>query len=535
MNFGSVPGWAALDYRLVGIIKGVIALSGALVLAWMALARRRDRSHRHTRVLDILLGVLGVAGALCWWNLGQFHYGAYVHIHEQYHYYIGAKYFRELGYTRLYQCTAVADMEAGLADQVRQRWVRNLATNVLERGATVLAEPQACTSHFTPERWDSFKHDIEWFRARNAPDRWARSQVDHGYNATPVGEIAAGLLANLSPASHRQILLLALIDPLLILVMWAVVWWAFGWRTACVAAIWWGTNYPARFYWTGGALLRTDWLLLTVIGIALVKRARPAAGGFALTYAALLRIFPALIVVGLGLKAALDMWRARRIELAPSHLAFLWGCVLALLLLVPTSAFLVGGGVKGGIDAWSGFVANSRKHLETPLTNNIGLKTLIAYEPTTRIALLEPYWVDSPLDSWIAARKRVFEERQVLFWTIVVAFVAILARAVRDQDDWVALALGTGLIPLTTELTSYYYSVLLVFGFLWLRDRWIGVGLCLVAAATGLVAAALTTEMEDDIYAVISAVIVLFVLAGTLRLCRSHLEKQDEPVQLHSR
>jgi len=504
-----------LDYRLVGIIKGAIALSGAMVLGWGALPSRY-RSPRLSRLADILLAVLGIAGAISWWNFGLFHFPAYVHMHEQYHYYIGSKYFPELGYTRLYQCTAVADAEAGLTDAVQKRWLRNLATNALEPGETVLVDPAECTSHFTPERWESFKRDIEWFRAGSGAFPWSRSQTDHGYNATPVWGIAGRLLASLSPASHRQILALALIDPLLILIMWGVIWWGFGWRAACVAAIWWGTNYPARFFWTGGAFLRTDWLLMAVTGIALVKRSRPSAGGFALTYAALLRIFPVLIILGLCLKAALDMWRARSLRPAPAHLAFARGCALALCLLVPLSAFVVGGGVKGGVDAWSGFLDNSRKHLDTPLTNNIGLKTLVAYEPASQLSVLQPYWVDSPLDSWMAARRRVFNERRWLFWTIALAFVAVLARAVREQDDWVALALGVGLIPIATELTSYYYSVLLIFGFLWLRDRWVGVALCLTSVATAVIVAGF--KMEDNIYAAISAAIVVFVIFATIKL-----------------
>jgi hypothetical protein len=113
----------------------------------------------------------------------------------------------------------------------------------------------------------------------------------------------------------------------------------------------------------------------------------------------------------------------------------------------------------------------------------------------------------------------------------VLAFVALLARAVRDQDDWVALAIGVGLIPIATELTSYYYSVLLIAAFLWRRDPWIGVGLCLVSACTGAIAAGL--RMEDDVYAAISASIVLFVVWAALRIGRRSL--RDETSQLQFR
>ena len=55
-------------------------------------------------------------------------------------------------------------------------------------------------------------------------------------------------------------------------------WWAFGWRTTCVALAVFATNFPSRFYWTGGAFLRWDWLFYFVGGICLVKKDTADAG-----------------------------------------------------------------------------------------------------------------------------------------------------------------------------------------------------------------------------------------------------------------
>ena len=49
--------------------------------------------------------------ALSWWNLGRFHFNPFIHYYEFYHYYLGAKYAPELGYTRLYECTVAAEDE----------------------------------------------------------------------------------------------------------------------------------------------------------------------------------------------------------------------------------------------------------------------------------------------------------------------------------------------------------------------------------------------------------------------------------------
>ena len=74
--------------------------------------------------------------------------------------------------------------------------------------------------------------------------------------------------------------------------------WAFGWRTTCVALAVFATNFPSRFYWTGGAFLRWDWLFYFVGGVCLVKKERNVLGGFFLGYSTLLRIFPVFVSAG---------------------------------------------------------------------------------------------------------------------------------------------------------------------------------------------------------------------------------------------
>ena len=68
------------------------------------------------------------------------------------------------------------------------------------------------------------------------------------------------------------------------------------------------TNFPSRFYWTGGALLRWDWLFYFVGGICLVKKEHPLLGGFFLGYSTLLRIFPVFVFTGPILVALRQLW-----------------------------------------------------------------------------------------------------------------------------------------------------------------------------------------------------------------------------------
>ena len=507
--------WSRLDYRALLVIKCAVAVGATLLLAWDFSS---TAGARFKRFQPLLLSGLGVFALACWWEFGHFHFPTYLQVHEHYHYYLGAKYFPELEYTRLYQCTAVADVESGLRPQVVKLWIRDLSTNRLTPGPDIISNPASCTSHFTPARWEMFKHDVAWFRSHRTPELWSEALVDHGYNGTPVWAVAATLLIPDRPATDGDIFLLALLDPLLILTMWAFAWWAFGWQATCIAMIWWGTNSLSTYLYTGGAFLRADWLALSVIGVCLVKRGRLAFGGFALTYAALLRIFPFLIIVGLGLKAAMGMWRRRSFHLEPAHRAFAMGGATAAVVLLALSFIVVGRGVSGGVQAWEGFVANSQKHLATPLTNNMGLKTVLSFSPSTRSVVIGQFWLDTPWDTWSEARHRVFEQRQPFYWLLLVAFVSLFARIVVEQEDWVALVLGTTLVPVATELTCYYYSVFLLFAFLWRKWEGSGSALCALSALSLLIP--IIFRVADDAFTALSVAALLYVatVIGTILL-----------------
>jgi hypothetical protein len=499
--------WDALDYRFVNIIKGAVAFAAATLLAWEYFRPATSRSSAMPRAAALTaLGLVALAG---WWNFGRFHFPQYLQLHEHYHYYLGAKYFPELGYTRLYDCVAAVDVEDGLQSEVARRWIRNLATNRLERGFSGADARRRCREAFDPERWTVFKHDIRWFRERSGPD-WDIAFIDHGYNATPVWAVAPRLLIDGSPVSENQLLTLSLIDPALLLVMWGVVWWAFGWRGLCVALIWWGTNYPGRFRWTGGALLRSDWLVLSTVGICLLRRQWWAASGAALTAAALLRVFPGVLLVGWLLSVVGGQYRRRSLSLHPHQLRFIAGSAGAASVLVLLSAVVVGGSLRGGTAAWGGFVANSRKHLATPLNNNIGLQTLLSFEPSSRAARLSSYWMDAPWDTWTAARRRVAAERRIIYWLVVGAFILALARAVQHKPEWLGAVLGLTLMPVALNVTCYYYAVFLIFGLVATHEKRTAVALTALAGMSNIVAA--LWSFDDDIYAATSALMVIFII-----------------------
>jgi hypothetical protein len=499
----------------VNAVKVGLASAGTALLLWGALLQRRGRPHAHRRLRDGLLLVLGILGGLAWWNFLQFHFPRYIHPADSFHYYMGSKYFRELGYTRLYACTAIADLDLGRDFAAAGARIRNLETNLLEPAGPILERPSLCTRHFSKARWQDFRRDAAAFRSRLPPSLWRKLRTDHGYNGTPAWGILGTTLSNTGPATLRQLFALALLDPLLLLAMWGCVAWAFGWRTLCVALLFWGTNYPAQFGWTGGGFRRQDWLVATVVGICLLRRGRPTAGGFLLATAALLRVFPALILTGIALQALARMGRRRRLELSPSHRRILLGGLLAVAVLLPLSA-----AIAGGFRAWPEFARNSRVHLSTPLLNHMGLRTLLSYRHAARAELGLDGSLEDPYQRWKASRQQTFEERRLVFAALVVGFLVLLARAAEGQEDWIAAVLGIGMVPVAAELTGYYYGVLLGFGLLWVRREEIGAALCGLSALSWLFVE--IWHWTDQILTWTSLAVVAFVVFATLSLRPRH-------------
>ena len=275
---------------------------------------------------------------------------------------------------------------------------------------------------------------------------------DHGYNATPVWRLLGGFLANrVGELNSTTAFRLALIDTVSALRHDAAIAWAFGWRTLCVALLFFGTNYPARYFWTGGAFLRMDWLLATIVGICLMKRERPFAAGLAIAYASLLRIFPGFLVAALILKILVASVRARRLVFTTAQRRFLAGVAIATVLLVPIAS------VYAGHDSWRGFIANSRKHLATPLTNNMGWHTVVAWRPSTQEYLLhDPHALD-PYARWGQAQRDNFHAMRLVFLAGLVAYLALLVQpsnATTTGSRWCSASGSSFSRPSSPAITS---------------------------------------------------------------------------------
>jgi hypothetical protein len=466
----------------------------------------RPLSERLARAVWLSLSVLSFLIYFDFFNPNT-RWPAYYHRHELYHYYLGSKYFGEIGYDRLYTCTAVAEVEAGRGERLKRAQIRDLgAKNVLlpMSETFVFSEPERCTRHFSKQRWRAFKADVEWFESVSRGDYWDRMKIDHGYNPPPVWTMSGKLLASLAPASDRFFKLLASIDVLLQLAALLMIGWAFGLRIMAAAAVFWGCNLPASFHYTGGAFLRQDWYFLFVSALCLARRRRFALSGAALTWSTALRVFPVFVFVGVALVIAWDVLEKRRLR--RDYRRFILGSALMGLVLFGASSAVC------GVEAYAAFVEHIRLHKDTPLTNNMGLEMLLTHDWQGRMVFTMDQRLDDSMQPWkegYTTRARALRPVLLLFAGLVFAWMAWALR--RTKLLWVGMALSLPLTLSLLSLTCYYYCLFVAGALL------LAVSPALGPAYLALAAASQTLGVRfywiDDEHAALSFLFYVFALS----------------------
>jgi hypothetical protein len=233
------------------------------------------------------------------------------------------------------------------------------------------------------------------------------------------------------------------------------MWWAFGWRAVAVALLVFATNFPSRWDWIGGSFLRYDWLCWMGVGVCLMKKERPFWAGVALAYAALLRIFPGFLfvapLIALGYHyAKTRQWERRFVRL-------IMGAAVAVAVLVPVSF-----ATSGGPGIYPEFLHNTAKHSETPLTNYMGLRTVLNFRPAEAANRMNTPAMVDPWLRWKQARLEAFHEALPLYVSLVFCYLVLVGLAIRKFEPWVTVLLSATVISFGSELTGYYYAFIII-------------------------------------------------------------------------
>jgi len=435
-----------VEFALLDRLKALLA---AAAIAVVACRSRRLAGMADRRAYLASLSLIATVAWILYSNFFAFHgigrERVFIHLHDVAHYYLGAKYFPELGYQSLYTAMLRAEAEK-YANHFRSLEARDLETNGLADIRALLARSDAVKARFSGERWEAFQQDVGFFRD-SMREQWGEVLRDHGFNPPPTWPLIGGALASLMPAgSHAGILALTLIDPLLLLAMFGAVAWAFGAEAMLLASIYFCTIYGASFGWIGGAFLRFLWLASLATAVCCLKRDRPASAGVLVGLAAMLRIFPAWFAIPIALYAIKEAMARRPV--AARHVRFLaaFGATCAALFAATLT-------LPAGLAHWEGFRHNMQRHVDNAAYNSIGLNEILSHSGPTRATTFEGFTRES---DWRRTTYRV----QLALALLLAGLV--LARGSRWPGDASASVLAVPLLFCTLPLAAYYYAFLIL-------------------------------------------------------------------------
>ena len=343
-----------------------------------------------------LLGVLGLSAVLAvatFFNLGRPQFvdrstgqPSFIHNYDMRVYFPIAKYFEELGFdgTYLASVAAYADDNAGATlVSLGPTPLRDLDTLRMTRVSEVEWKIRAVKQRFSPARWQEFKRDMRYFRQTMGVQDYLSSLTDHGGNATPVWFTMARLLFFRTYANHATLFVTALLDPLLLLLMFLAIFRAYGPKTMLLSMIVFGAN---DFYMFGtnwaGATLRHDWIAFLGIGVSALKLERWTAAGAFLALSAMIRAFPALALLGASLPLGWAAWDARGEGGVRAALTSLTKRRDLVRLVASAAIFVVVAGLISSFvfsfGSWGAWLTKVSALDHDPATNETSLRAFIA-------------------------------------------------------------------------------------------------------------------------------------------------------------
>jgi len=452
-------------------LRALVAALAGLVVIKEAFLSKRWAPHRLVSLATLSFCAVVAFGTYYHFGMPQFFDQAkgrrtLVHTWDMRHYYPVAKYFRELRFDGLYVASLAAyiDNTPGFEpSQLSRVHLRDLRDAEMRSGTEVVDELPKIRARFTPERWEEFKRDMKYFSDTMGGADYLGSMQDHGGNATPVWILPAHFLFKYFPASELVISLAGLIDPVLVLFLFFVLWRTFGLRVMLYVAILWGAS---DFYNFGsnlmGSTLRQDWLVALGLGACAIKKERYALGGVLLAYGGLIRAFPAMATFFLLVPLAwyaFDVWWSRRKlptvaewreNQRPALRTFVGAAACVVALVALTSM------VFGFKDSWIAWKQKIEIHATGPSTNNVGLRNVLAFNPSLSAKGLAEHARSGPWGDWGTAQKLTFAARRPLFYAILLIATALGLLACRGRKLEEVALIGLLLIPFYFYPSNYY-------------------------------------------------------------------------------
>jgi hypothetical protein len=483
------------------VVFGLLAIA-LLVPLWPRMSARRQRW--------VALSVV-LLSAASWTNFGMLHGERVIHFWDQAHYFLGSKYFDELGYFDLYDCIAQAEREAGRGAGIDLHPHRDLRDNRLYPGWWSQSAGARCDAPFSEARWREFRADLELLRPQFVYHPFEALRRDHGYNATPIHTAWLRLWTSWLSASEANLIALAQLDSLALAIAIVALWWGYGGRIAAAAAVTIAVGYEWGYQWVGGSLGRHTWLACAAVGFAGLRRGRPALGAAGLTLATLLRFIPGVFLGGMGLVVLIQAARRR-------HLDRFGRRALAAVALT-TALGLSAGAVVNGPDSYRQWVRVLERHSSTPLSNQLGLPFLLGYRLDHRPQHVTDARLSDPSANWSALHMlHRMERAPIQIGAVLFGLGMAAALAYRGVPAWYGAAATFPLLFSVLPSTSYDYIWLALLATLGEeRPRRLG---ALMALATGSVVLGLYQPNIDERHFLLGAILAALVMWGAWDVLR---------------
>jgi hypothetical protein len=460
----------------------VLLAGGFLIFLGVAfpLTRRGQVLTRACLVLVLAAGVYGYT------NFGRFHGGRVYHYTEEYLYYMGAKYYKEVSHRYLYVSfvAAFAELE-GPVPQVRE--IRDLEHPFHTLGAAeahylFLREVKP---RFTPARWNQFKEDVRGFlRGPWTPGDWSLGDV--GYNPPPTYGVVARFIANRIRLTPQALSLIPFIDWAVVALAGLVVFRTFGFLPAAGYYLIFLTNDLAGLHWIGGGFCRMFWFAALTMAFCALERRRYMLAGLGFGFAIGMRIFPFVFFFGALVPLvweSLQSWRCKR-QPAEGHQAgapadtpsvsdsqsiaperrfgslrpiagLLLGCGLMLALLGGLSL------IYFSATHWRDFAAKIGVHGKTFFVMHLGYDKIA----TATWNKGPQYFSDlANFERWNVRLNDLFNTHWPWHWLVCLLFFgAALLASLRSPPYLASLLVGETILFFYALPANYYYIYLALF------------------------------------------------------------------------
>lgn len=442
---------------------------------------------------------------------------AWFHVHDIYHYYVATKYFREVGYSGLYEATVIADREDDPSGFDPNAYVRDLRNNEsLRTRGEVLEERERILAPFSQERWREFRRDIDFFRSYHPPV-WHSSaiQTDHGYNGTPLTTVVLGLIGNYAPVELPTFIgVIKWLDLYLLLLVTAVIGRLQGWQRALTFLFFWLVNPLNDYDLVGGGYLRYNYFFTLTLAILFFQERKLAWSGFFFALSSLFRIFPAFFFGGLVAHHLIR--RDRRSLLERNRGLYLSFMLTSILTLGATSLITT----PSGEIAWSAFYQRMGAHAPFHAINLIGLKYPFSYSYERSFYSNHPDLPETDASFqqenayWVEVVQRTFQQRKGWYYLSAASLLALALLFLRRAAEEEAIFFGIVVSFALLFMGQYYYCMLSLVPVIFRRDPGASIALaafmflCALAPATGPL-----QELPDLRYMVINLLVLLLATA----------------------